>query len=58
MIGGGEILDTLLTGSTLERAAGFTLKALHYDAHGVEGSDVEQLFAIFDRVSYAQRPST
>jgi riboflavin biosynthesis pyrimidine reductase len=52
---GGVSFDTLLTGPVLERAAGFRLKALHYDAEGSEGSDgsegshVEQLFAIFDR---------
>jgi dihydrofolate reductase len=46
---GGVSFDTLLTGSVLERAASFRLKALHYDAEGSEGSDVEQLFAIFDR---------
>ena len=46
---GGLSFDTLLTGPALERAVGFTLKALHYDAAGVEESDVEQLFAIFDR---------
>jgi riboflavin biosynthesis pyrimidine reductase len=45
---GGVSFDTLMTGP-LERAMGFTLKALHYDEQGVGGSDVEQLFAIFDR---------
>ena len=46
---GGATFDTLFTGPLLERGAGFTLKALHYDAEGSAGSDVEQLFAIFDR---------
>ena len=46
---GGLAFDTLLTGPALARAARFTLKALHYDAQGAEPSDVEQLFAIFDR---------
>jgi riboflavin biosynthesis pyrimidine reductase len=62
---GGLSFETLLTGPVLDRAARFTLKALHYDA-GTNGStdpdgapdtdtdteqdsDVEQLFAIFDR---------
>ena len=45
----GTSFDTLLTGPALERAVGFRLKALHYDAEDSEGSDVEQLFAIFDR---------
>jgi riboflavin biosynthesis pyrimidine reductase len=47
----GRSFDTLLNGPVLERAAGFRLKALHYDAEGSEGSDVEQLFAVFDRQS-------
>ncbi len=51
---GGVSFDTLLTGPVLERAAGFRLKALHYDAEGSEGSDVEQLFAIFDRSARAK----
>jgi riboflavin biosynthesis pyrimidine reductase len=46
---GGAAFDTLLTGPVLEQAAGFKLKALHYDAAGPESSDVEQLFAILDR---------
>jgi riboflavin biosynthesis pyrimidine reductase len=46
---GGLAFDTLLTGGALERAAAFTLKAMHYDAAGAEPSAVEQLFAIFDR---------
>ncbi|HVJ28986.1 MAG TPA: dihydrofolate reductase family protein, partial [Gammaproteobacteria bacterium] len=45
---GGLSFDTLMTGPALERAAQLTLRALHYDAAGGE-SDVEQLFAIFDR---------
>jgi riboflavin biosynthesis pyrimidine reductase len=46
---GGVSFDTLFTGAALERAAGFTLKALHYDAAGEDPAAVEQLFAIFDR---------
>jgi riboflavin biosynthesis pyrimidine reductase len=46
---GGLSFDTLMTGPTLERAAEFSLKALHYDAASEE-SGVEQLFAIFDRI--------
>jgi riboflavin biosynthesis pyrimidine reductase len=46
---GGLSFDTLMTGPALERAAEFSLNALHYDAAGGE-SAVEQLFAIFDRV--------
>jgi len=46
---GGLSFDTLLTGAVLERAAAFTLKALHYDAARAADTDVEQLFAIFDR---------
>jgi len=46
---GGASFDTLLTGAALERAAGFQLEALHYDAGTPEGPGVEQLFAIFDR---------
>lgn len=46
---GGTSFDTLLTGATLPQAARFKLEALHYDAEGPEGSNVEQLFAIFDR---------
>jgi riboflavin biosynthesis pyrimidine reductase len=46
---GGTSFDTLLTGPVLERTAGFKLQALHYDAEGPQGSDVEQLFAILDR---------
>jgi riboflavin biosynthesis pyrimidine reductase len=45
---GGLAFDTLLTGPVLERAAELRLKALHYDAAGAR-TDVEQLFAIFDR---------
>lgn len=45
---GGLAFDTLMTGAALERAAQLQLKALHYDAAGAE-SEVEQLFAIFDR---------
>ena len=51
---GGVSFDTLLTGPVLEPAARFRLKALHYDAEGAEGSDVEQLFAILDRGSALQ----
>ena len=51
---GGASFDTLLTGPELERAPGFKLKALHYDAEGPDGSGVEQLFAIFDRSAPAQ----
>jgi riboflavin biosynthesis pyrimidine reductase len=46
---GGVSFDTLLTGPVLERAAPFTLKALHYDAEPRGPAGVEQLFAIFDR---------
>jgi riboflavin biosynthesis pyrimidine reductase len=46
---GGLSFDTLLTGPVLERAAGFTLNALHYDAGGAAETNVEQLFAVFDR---------
>ena len=46
---GGLSFDTLMTGPALERAARFTLKALHYDAARDAQSDVEQLFAIFER---------
>jgi riboflavin biosynthesis pyrimidine reductase len=46
---GGLSFDTLLTGPMLEPAAQFRLKALHYDAEGPEGSEVEQLFAVLDR---------
>jgi riboflavin biosynthesis pyrimidine reductase len=46
---GGLSFDTLLTGPVLDRASAFTLKALHHDAQAADGSDVEQLFAIFDR---------
>jgi riboflavin biosynthesis pyrimidine reductase len=46
---GGASYDTLLTGPALEPAAGFTLKALHYDAEGAVAVGVEQLFAVFDR---------
>lgn len=46
---GGASFDTLLTGPALERPASFKLTALHYDAGGPERSDVEQLFAVFDR---------
>ena len=52
---GGLSFDTLATGLPLEEPASFTLEALHYDAAGADGSDVEQLFAIFDRTSRAQR---
>jgi riboflavin biosynthesis pyrimidine reductase len=48
LLGGGSF-DTLITGPALERPVGFRLRALHYDAEGPGGSDVEQLFAIFDR---------
>jgi riboflavin biosynthesis pyrimidine reductase len=44
----GESFDTLMTGPALAQAARFTLKALHYDAEGMQQADVEQLFAIFD----------
>lgn len=54
---GGLSFDTLLTGPVLERAVGFTLKALHYDAEGPEGSDVEQLFAIFDHTAHSHAPN-
>lgn len=46
---GGLSFDTLLTGPALEQATPFTLKALHHDAEGAESSDIEQLFAVFDR---------
>jgi riboflavin biosynthesis pyrimidine reductase len=46
---GGLSFDTLLTGPVLPQAAPFTLKALHYDPPGAAKSNVEQLFAIFDR---------
>jgi riboflavin biosynthesis pyrimidine reductase len=46
---GGVSFDTLLTGPVLERARGFRLKALHYDAETAESSSIEQLFTIFDR---------
>ncbi len=45
---GGLSFDTLLTGDVLEPAAGFTLRALHFDTCDTT-SDVEQLFAILDR---------
>lgn len=48
---GGLAFDTLLTGTELPRAAPFTLKALHYDARIAGKANVEQLFAVFDRVS-------
>jgi riboflavin biosynthesis pyrimidine reductase len=48
---GGLSFDTLLTGPPLAQAARFKLKALHYDAQSADESDVEQLFAIFDRGS-------
>jgi hypothetical protein len=50
---GGLSFDTLLTGPALPQAALFTLKALHYDAQGADRSNVEQLFAIFDRCATA-----
>jgi riboflavin biosynthesis pyrimidine reductase len=50
---GGLPFDTLLTGSVLEPAARFRLKALHYDPAVAEEADVEQLFAILDRSSPA-----
>jgi riboflavin biosynthesis pyrimidine reductase len=46
---GGLSFDTLFTGPALATAARFTLDALHYDAASADGSDVEQLFAVFDR---------
>lgn len=52
---GGISFDTLLTGPAFEPVARFRLSALHYDAEGAEGSDVEQLFAILDR---SASPST
>jgi riboflavin biosynthesis pyrimidine reductase len=48
---GGARFDTLLTGPVLEQAARFKLAALHYDPEEPQGSDVEQLFAIFDRTA-------
>ena len=48
---GGLSFDTLLSGPALEEPARFKLKALHYDPAAVDGSGVEQLFAIFDRGS-------
>jgi riboflavin biosynthesis pyrimidine reductase len=51
---GGMSFDTLLKGPVLDPAARFELKALHHDAEGPEGSDVEQLFAILDRSASAQ----
>jgi riboflavin biosynthesis pyrimidine reductase len=50
---GGTAFDTLLTGPVLERAAGFKLEALHYDAETSDGTGVEQLFAILDRKASA-----
>jgi riboflavin biosynthesis pyrimidine reductase len=52
---GGLSFDTLLTGPALDQAAPFTLKALHYDPHGAEKSNVEQLFAVFDRSAHRVR---
>jgi riboflavin biosynthesis pyrimidine reductase len=46
---GGMSFDTLLTGPVLDRAASLKLKALHYDPEGSPASDIEQLFAIFER---------
>lgn len=46
---GGVSFDTLLTGPVLERAAGFRLKALHYDTESSDAADIEQLFTILDR---------
>ena len=46
---GGRSFDTLLTGPVLDPAGRFGLEALHYDVESAGGSDVEQLFAIFDR---------
>ena len=46
---GGFAFDTLLTGLPLERTAQFNLKALHYDSAGADPTEVEQLFAVFDR---------
>jgi riboflavin biosynthesis pyrimidine reductase len=51
---GGLSFDTLLTGHELKHAAGFRLKALHYDAERPGGRDVEQLFAILDRSAPVQ----
>lgn len=51
---GGVSFDTMLTGPVLGHAATFGLKALHNDADGPEGADVEQLFAIFDRSAPAR----
>ena len=51
---GGTSFDTLLTGPVLDRAASFRLKALHYDPEESAGSDVEQLFAIFERNAQAK----
>jgi hypothetical protein len=45
---GGLSFDTLLTGPALAQPASFALKALHYD---LNGSDVEQLFAVFERAT-------
>ena len=46
---GGQLFDTLLTGPVLDPPARFGLQALHYDADGPDETNVEQLFAIFDR---------
>jgi riboflavin biosynthesis pyrimidine reductase len=46
---GGLSFDTLLTGPELPQPARLTLKALHYDAPAAAQSNVEQLFAIFER---------
>jgi riboflavin biosynthesis pyrimidine reductase len=46
---GGLSFDTLLTGPVLDRAARFTLKALHYDAGSGSDPYAEQLFALLDR---------
>jgi riboflavin biosynthesis pyrimidine reductase len=51
---GGASFDTLLAGPELPQAAGFKLTALHYDAEGPDGRDVEQLFAVFDRSASAK----
>jgi riboflavin biosynthesis pyrimidine reductase len=48
---GGLSFDTLLTGAELEQPARFKLGALHYDAETAGAGDVEQLFAILDRVA-------
>lgn len=53
---GGASFATLVTGPELSPAAGFGLRALHYDAGHAALAAPQQLFAIFDRAS--ERPRT